>query len=623
MSENIFLKDITLPITETGEDETYYFVQTDSDLNTAGAAADAKKVGDELTDLKGDISQFDGAVVDIANEKIGVKALAEISGYTWTAKQGVEASTGTVYTSTNFKRTSFIPCSGLNAIVVDMPIYKTTGGVASTYGIAFYSSSNNSSYISGVAMKLATGGNTAERLEIPVPEGANYFKTTWYDDSYSDYVYDETFLVEYYTDKWAVMEDDVAITETLGNDELCEYATVRSTDGVYEYTSTLFSVTSMIPVKSGTKITTKMAVGTFASQTHGIAFYDANKQYVSGIAPNTGDRGSETRTIDVPASARYFAIAYWNKANRELYGNFSCTYIMPDECTNKKRAYQSGYIFFSQSVNQSVNEYWNDTAETEQAYSPDLTTGVIALPAEYTPTGKPVPIIMYFHGYSHYVYMNHWGATEDFRTQKQHFIDAGFAVMDCNGGRNNNKTGYYTSGGSRQYVDGYKKCYEYIKEHYNVEDRCYIAGGSAGGIAAINYCFWFDDVKALMLLSAWSDLRTCSWEQGVTDTIIEYLGMVSGTYDASKAVGFDPAARILTIDNAEYLPTLKVQTKALVGSTESSHALYTALYRFINALRNAGQTATIREINGATHAEVVSGGVEFIDNEIINWFKSI
>lgn len=79
MSEKIFLKDITLPITETGEDETYYFVQTDSDLNTAGDAADAKKVGDELTDIKGDISQLENVQSNAFIEKTASGNIATFS----------------------------------------------------------------------------------------------------------------------------------------------------------------------------------------------------------------------------------------------------------------------------------------------------------------------------------------------------------------------------------------------------------------------------------------------------------------------------------------------------------------------------------------------------------------
>ena len=45
---NIPLKTITFP----GLDDTYTIPQVDDTLLTAGAAADAKKTGDEITDLK-------------------------------------------------------------------------------------------------------------------------------------------------------------------------------------------------------------------------------------------------------------------------------------------------------------------------------------------------------------------------------------------------------------------------------------------------------------------------------------------------------------------------------------------------------------------------------------------
>ena len=64
MSDKIYLKEITLPIVETGENETYSFVQTDADLDTAGDAADAKAVGDEITSLKQEFNQLGLSVVN-------------------------------------------------------------------------------------------------------------------------------------------------------------------------------------------------------------------------------------------------------------------------------------------------------------------------------------------------------------------------------------------------------------------------------------------------------------------------------------------------------------------------------------------------------------------------------
>lgn len=79
MSDKIFLKDITLPIIETGENETYSFVQTDSDLETAGDAADAKKVGDELTQLKADLSDID-ELLTLSETETKSKNVTTVSG---------------------------------------------------------------------------------------------------------------------------------------------------------------------------------------------------------------------------------------------------------------------------------------------------------------------------------------------------------------------------------------------------------------------------------------------------------------------------------------------------------------------------------------------------------------
>lgn len=45
-------------------DDTYTVPQVDDTLAVQGAAADAKKVGDELTDLKGDLNHLGLSVVD-------------------------------------------------------------------------------------------------------------------------------------------------------------------------------------------------------------------------------------------------------------------------------------------------------------------------------------------------------------------------------------------------------------------------------------------------------------------------------------------------------------------------------------------------------------------------------
>jgi hypothetical protein len=254
------------------------------------------------------------------------------------------------------------------------------------------------------------------------------------------------------------------------------------------------------------------------------------------------------------------------------------------------------------------------------------TNSVLLLPDNYDPNGEPVPIIMYFHGLSHYVYYNNWGANADFRTQKAQWAAQGFAVIDCNGARTNNRTGNYTSGGSLQYCDGYHKTFEYVKKHYNVEPYCHVICASAGGIAGINYSYWFNDVKSLLMLSAWTSLRYNSYANNIKDTMIEYLGCdFSDGYDATedKTIGFDPYLRIIDVDGLKYLPSLKVPAKAMIGSTEANNHIWGRLNDFVGALRNAGQSVSLRVVDGATHKDICSSAILALNTEYANWCKSI
>ena len=54
------LKDITFP----GLDNTYTIPEIDNTLSTAGKAADAKKTGDEIDQLKSDLSDLGLSVED-------------------------------------------------------------------------------------------------------------------------------------------------------------------------------------------------------------------------------------------------------------------------------------------------------------------------------------------------------------------------------------------------------------------------------------------------------------------------------------------------------------------------------------------------------------------------------
>lgn len=455
--------------------------------------------------------------------------------------------------------------------------------------------------------------------EIVAPDNAFILKATIFNEAnrLSEGHYSNFAIISY------LNKDSVKLNQ----DEICRFYRVNSVTGVVDETDVM-GCTRYIDCKgvSSFKVMMPSTPTSTAEAGWGLAFYNASKTFISGVNKLVGTNGASLITVTVPNGAAYFRTTYWNYTQIQTnnYPEFECYIDYPKGVLGygKYRPYISGEIYFSRKVNQGVNNYWDNTVEIQQPTSYKDTTGVLLLPSNYSPEGNPVPIIMYCHGYSHYVYYDHWGATDSFRLQKQHWADAGFAVFDCNGARNNTKVANFTGAGSSQFVDGYRQCLDYIKENYNVEDRVCIVGGSAGGPTAINAAYYWSDVKAVALLSAWTNLLTCSWDQGVRDTFVEYLGFANTTtYEKDKTVGYDPALRIVTIAENEY-EYFPVPVKAWIGSTESTHVLYTALYRFINAARNQGCTAFIRELEGLTHTDVVSGANVTVDTEVATWFKT-
>lgn len=500
-----------------------------------------------------------------------------------------------------------------------MPVHNVeSGGIQ---GIAFYD--KNKQYIWGEVRPVMT--QVASMVtEYETPEGAYYFRTTYYNTEYR---------VEHGDFLCFVMYDKVEYDEVvLDGREICDFygliATNHKDSGrdIGElYESGVLGVSSYIDCKGINVI--EVAVPVLATDpSQGLVFYDVNKRPINGVLRLKGNKdGRRVITIRVPDKAVWFKTTYWSYENSKLYGDFYCKlkYQKGTLGDNKKRQYQDEPIYFSEVINQTANKYWDNVNEIITPENGKATTGVVLLPDNYSPNGKPCPVIMYCHGYSHYVYYGHWGGTDTFLLQKRKWAAMGYAVFDCNGARNNGKYPNFTGAGSIQFVTAYKKCFDYIKKHYNVEDRVNVVGGSAGGPTAINFCFGYGNlVKKAALLSPWTDLFTCSWGQGVRDTFVEYLGFENmNEYEKDKTIGYDPALRIVKMGDVETIPFFPVAVKCWIGSTESSHVLYGALYRFVKALRNGGYLAFIREVEGLTHNEVVSGNNEVVDTEVASWFS--
>ncbi len=408
-------------------------------------------------------------------------------------------------------------------------------------------------------------------------------------------------------------------TVTLSADELADYYGIREDGSIFE--AVKFGCTSFIDCSDVESIRLTM-VNTQTSYKWGLAFYDANKQFLTFVEQgNTAaDLQSMEKTIPVPENAAYFRTTYYNFQNRKATGHeFSCvlTYEAGYE-PGRYRNYQDGHIYFSREVNQSL---------PGEAPEYKRTTGVLALPENYDPNGEATKLIVYFHGYSHGVYMDHWGSTETFVQQKQHFLERGYAVLDCNGARDNNKQAgaSNSSAASRQYVDGFWQCVQYALENYNLDDQLYVVGGSAGGPSAINFADWHgDNVRALMLLAPWTDLEVQCWGQGIREPFVEYLGFANTTdYEVEKTLEVDPALRIQhKEDGTAYIDSLDLPVRAFVGANDTVVSMHTSLNAFMDALQVCRPDAQLVTWEGMGH-EIVSGAIAEVDSAVCDFFDEI
>ena len=343
----------------------------------------------------------------------------------------------------------------------------------------------------------------------------------------------------------------------------------------------------------------------------GVVFYDDDKMVINSIPFK--DRiadGDNMISVEVPSGACFFRTSYYN-SSVQYKKKDSFEYLLADYHCNRYRKYQSGNIYFSVNVIQDFDYY----SKGDEGKNVLATTSVLTLPKNYNPEGEPVPIIMYCHGYSHYVYYDTWGSTESFSKQKQHWTDMGFAVFDTNGARNNNKQAAFYSAGAPQFVEAMRLTYEYVVTHYNVSDTIYIVGGSAGGPLALNYARFNGNVKAVALLSPWTDLYDCIWQRGCRSIFEEFYGFPGeDVYYSDIVEYYDPSK-----NTDDFTAPIKIW----ISSLEKGGLIYRECNEFRKAMESSGKDIDFEEVPGLEHSELVSGANEYIDRSVAEWFKSI
>lgn len=623
-------------LVESAEKKEVIIVSKSSKLDKIKEAVeDFDDVKDSVETLEEQTSRING---DLYTTKTLTCSdiLTERKGYI-DANGGLSTS-GTITVYSNYQ-----DCEGYSKIEISVMVLTTTP----IQCLAFYDA--DKTFISSI--KRIKGDEAGSQIvTYDIPENAAYFRTTYF-NAENAALYG-AFYCKLSTGeiaKTTINEQDISAlsgeidslndaideldsrisasngadnTLVLNQQDIVELNIVGS-DGNVSANSAM-GCTDYIPCRNAETLIYKQVVGLTGA---GIAFYNQSKQKISYTDSIEGTNGYATKTISIPSGAYYFRASGWNYTNSLTYGSFSASLNSPDICVNGKRATNGESTFFSVCYNSAILDL-TSTSPSVKHLDQDLvcTTGVVLLPSSYTMKGKKSRVIINFHGWSHYVNYKQWGAAGDdylgFMVQKQRWADAGYVVIDCNH-KTSAQKGQYSGLGSIQDEEAYRKCFEWVKEHYNVEETCFIVCGSAGGPNGINCCYNWPEVRASVWLDTWVDVSEHAYPSGCGNY---YYGYNSTTgYDETKVGNRNPVKRIMTIGDTTYLqmPRCSCLVYPLQNGTNQ---FFKPFLDIINAGHAYGDFY-IRRVSGIQHSDLVSGGdgtnanAAIIDAEIINFLN--
>ena len=539
----------------------------------------------------------------------------------FTSGKGIDYQTGNVYNSSNYDASSYVDISGY-----DLIIYSRAETTSSTtgLGVAFYDSAKH--FISGQQAKKVSVADGYVETTLVVPENAVYFRLsqnkntgTW------GYAYlrggVRTFVpyskIQELQDQVAVLNSEADNTIRLDQRDIVERNVIDS-NGDYS-SADGYGCTDFIPCHGAGRLTYTKVVGTFGA---GLAFYDQDKALISYVDSISGSNGMTEVTIDIPDNAYYFRASGWNYVNSTIYGSFYAYLSGNEVCLRGKRASNGEPTYFSVVYNSAIDDMTTDTFSVpSQGESPVCTTAVVLLPPSYTMDGKPSRVIINFHGWSHYVHYKQWGAAGSnyagFMQQKYRWANAGYVVIDINH-KNSGQGADYSGLGSKQDDECYHRAWEWVREHYNVEDTCFLVSGSAGGINGINACYTWSEARAAVWLDNWIDVS----QHPYPSSCGQYYYGYSGSYDASKVGTRNPMLRIKNVGGSDFLqmPPCPVKIYYLTKTA----GFMKPFVDIINAGRAVGDFQ-VRKCTGITHSVLVSGGdgtdpqAAVVDAEIIRW----
>ena len=215
-----------------------------------------------------------------------------------------------------------------------------------------------------------------------------------------------------------------------------------------------------------------------------------------------------------------------------------------------------------------------------------------------------------------------WTTIPGYLALTSKLINAGYAVFDCNGYRND-ELGYNGFGCPRM-LEAYRKAYAYVTRYYNVETNFSIYGFSLGGLTALNLALnRMPGIKCLALGSPVVNLKNFGWERNQEPAFIAAYGVAEGTeeYPENLTMGSDPYKAIVTVDDTtkvvKTLPPFKIWFGSLEDETGVDRSYGS---NFARVARKGGTEAYYREFTGADHS-ICWGTNSIVNDEILMWIN--
>lgn len=236
--------------------------------------------------------------------------------------KGIRFSTGALYTLSVLNATDFIDISAYDYLT-----YTRIKAMASSpvYGMAFYDV--NKEYVSGIRATINNASMGYALRDLQIPDGAVYARFSILADAetYGNFsLYGKSKLQK-------TVDDTIQNCEVLAFNELVSVpyhimfygGFVKFADGTTTSSSNVYAYTEYVDVSRYSRIKYKSIADTISAPTHGMAFYDADKNFISGrrSVANSGSLQYVEVLTDVPKAAKYARFTVF--IDSDTYGDFA------------------------------------------------------------------------------------------------------------------------------------------------------------------------------------------------------------------------------------------------------------------------------------------------------------